>query len=512
MNLHLTHRALAIRLADAGFHVVRFDPTGTADASGGPREPGWPGGWWADARACGEHLLARSGAARIAAFGSRFGATLAATLPEVDTLMLWGPHRDGSTFLRAEKALTRLVGANPSGIEPEFARPDDAEYLGFVYSAGARDVLSNVRPLAQDGTSCRHVRLVAWDDGATEADFAEWFSKLGAHVELARPDGFCSDDSLEHQAVPEPLLAGFTRWLVSIDELESQAPLRTPSSTNRLASKARVDRGPPNSGAVYEEVLRFGAGGDLIGILTTPVESLSEPGVPTVAFVSGGNNHRPGINRNYTEWAREAALRGCPALRFDIRGLGDSPPERAETLNVLYREETRQDVREAVSVACDRTGSSSVALVGLCAGAYQAFHAARSDARVGALVLLDLLRWDPDAPTSTRVGFWARRERALARWWERLGPSRGSTTVLGEGLLEITRRGSDVLIVSCLDEVGGSQVVEAIDSVRPALDATGRLRVELVTDTNHIFSPLWSQAWLSKLLADYLDTAGDSVS
>ena len=72
------------------------------------------------------------------------------------------------------------------------------------------------------------------------------------------------------------------------------------------------------------------------------------PAPTGVILVNGGNNHRAGINRNYTQWARAWAGEGVSVLRLDIRGLGDSPPARARDLNVLYRAETAGDVIAAM--------------------------------------------------------------------------------------------------------------------------------------------------------------------
>ncbi|MCP4069499.1 MAG: alpha/beta fold hydrolase, partial [Phycisphaeraceae bacterium] len=150
-----------------------------------------------------------------------------------------------------------------------------------------------------------------------------------------------------------------------------------------------------------------------------------------------------GINRNYTEWAREAALSGVTTLRFDIRGLGDSRPRHPEDLNRLYRDETREDVIAAIDLLADRDDCDGVVLCGLCAGAYQAFHAARVDPRVVGLVLLDLLRWDPDGPLIRRRGFWTRRRQNLERWARAVRSFSGlgawsEPTLLARGLCEMT--------------------------------------------------------------------------
>ena len=75
--------------------------------------------------------------------------------------------------------------------------------------------------------------------------------------------------------------------------------------------------------AIRESALRIGSG-SIFGLLSEPMEV--EAAGASILFVNGGHNHRSGINRNYTEWARRLAARGHRVLRMDLRGLGDSPP------------------------------------------------------------------------------------------------------------------------------------------------------------------------------------------
>jgi hypothetical protein len=173
-------------------------------------------------------------------------------------------------------------------------------------------------------------------------------------------------------------------------------------------------------------------------------------------------------------------------------------------LNVLYRDETQEDVRQAIDLMTARTGRNDVVLGGLCAGAYQAFHTARVDERVRGLVLLDLLRWDPDAPVRRATGFWARRKSSLERLRANLPGRLRARSVLAQGLLEITARGTEVLLVSCREGGGLAGVETALAGHRRALESSGRFRLSAVDDTDHIFSPLWAQAWLADTLRRFL--------
>jgi hypothetical protein len=250
-----------------------------------------------------------------------------------------------------------------------------------------------------------------------------------------------------------------------------------------------------------------------------------------VILVSGGTNHRPGINRNYAEWARDWAERGLSVLRMDIRGLGDSLPFEPDHVARLYRDETRRDVVDAMDFLQRRHGVSAFLCGGLCAGGYQALATALEDPRVTGLVLLNPLRFLP-APDGARsdfdrtpLGDTLRSLKSPARWLEllrrggMLGRVRSHAARLlrrGRGGLEalagrlrgrppagasrlarcflgLVERGCSVLVVFDAEEPVRHQLEVELAPDRVRLDATGRFRVELVEHTDHIFLPLESQ-------------------
>lgn len=531
MNLHLTYRALAQALSAAGFAVLRFDPYGTADSSGSPRDPCWSEVLVRDAQRAADHLLARSGAARLAAFGARFGGTLAASLAavdaRVDALILLGPYVDGRAFLRGERMLHRLISSNLAPRQPSMAQPGDVEYLGFVYTAAAQTAIRALRPLEGTTFGCARANVIAWDEESSEAEFAEVLARHGASVDFDRPGDFPCDEILMFQRVPEAMISAWVDWLIAGEAMSATNgtgghPLPGTAgraSAGALPARAYVVRSQREPRAIDEEAVRFGADGALFGIVSkaasasasSPTSTASGFGAsgPGLILVNGGNNQRAGINRNYTEWARSAALGGTTTLRFDIRGLGDSPPRRAADRNQLYRDETREDVLAAIDLLSAREDCDGVVLCGLCAGAYQAFHAARRDPRVVGLVLLDLLRWDAASPIVPRKGFWDRRRREGTRILRRLlpmglgGPLQGRTE-LARGLLELLAREVEILMVSCREGEGYALVSEALESDRETFDASERFELEVAADTDHIFTPIWAQEWVGQQIEAYL--------
>ena len=135
---HNAINKLSNLLANAGYHVFRFDYFGTGDSSGASEEASID--QWHDdiGHAIGE-LKDISGVNKVSLVGLRFGALLAATLPKpvVDRLVLWDPVVSGSAYFEEMTALHQamLVDADrfstPGGSLPSC---ETGEILGFSWS------------------------------------------------------------------------------------------------------------------------------------------------------------------------------------------------------------------------------------------------------------------------------------------------------------------------------------------------------------------------------------------
>ena len=97
---HRNLQQLAIRLAQAGLDVLRFDYSGTGNSSGNPAEVE-TGDWIRDARAACEALASRGSLEKIAIIGIRLGGTIAAWCdsPRIHRRILWDPVVDGNRYL-----------------------------------------------------------------------------------------------------------------------------------------------------------------------------------------------------------------------------------------------------------------------------------------------------------------------------------------------------------------------------------------------------------------------------
>ena len=143
----------------------------------------------------------------------------------------------------------------------------------------------------------------------------------------------------------------------------------------------------PSGRRVREEALQFGDGERLFGILTEPTDRAPRSDLPTLLFLNVGANHRVGPNRMYVSLARDLATRGYLGFRFDVAGLGDSRIAPGARENRLYSKDSVVDVKAAMDFLERTRDRRRFVLLGLCSGAYLAFHTAVEDPRVVGQVL-----------------------------------------------------------------------------------------------------------------------------
>jgi pimeloyl-ACP methyl ester carboxylesterase len=189
VNSHRALRHLAVRLAEAGFPVLRFDYYGCGDSSG-DSEDASVAQWLKDISAAVVELRRRSGLFPICMVGLRLGATLAtlaaAQRGDVESAVLWDPVVEGEKYfdelLLLEKEMLRF--------RPKQRRNQKAdvqvEVLGFPWSDGfiaeVKDI--NLGTIAQCFTKNLLV-LRSNSEGSTD-DWQGRVVRLATRVERRR--------------------------------------------------------------------------------------------------------------------------------------------------------------------------------------------------------------------------------------------------------------------------------------------------------------------------------------
>jgi dienelactone hydrolase len=171
--------------------------------------------------------------------------------------------------------------------------------------------------------------------------------------------------------------------------------------------------------AMTEEAVTFASGGEqLVGVLAPAASDASLGAV----IVHGWSSYRSGPHNMLVKLARALAAAGVPALRFDLRGRGDSTGEYGRTnLDAMI-----DDTISAGRWLQQRSGCTELAGVGLCSGGNVVIGAATLEPAFVRLVPISTL---PFQPQKQSAGKWRRRcamagsyARKALRWqtWRKI--------------------------------------------------------------------------------------------
>jgi exosortase A-associated hydrolase 1 len=168
-----------------------------------------------------------------------------------------------------------------------------------------------------------------------------------------------------------------------------------------------------------EDVLRFGrAGEEIVAILHTPADEAALHALAVVVVV-GGPQYRVGSHRQFVHLARRLAAHGHAALRFDLRGMGDSGGP------LPHFEHAGPDIAAAIDALCARLPQvNGVVLWGLCDGASAAllYLDEYRDARVRGLCLANpWVRREASYARMTLRHYYARRLLQASFWRKVIG-------------------------------------------------------------------------------------------
>ena len=157
---HRCLRQLALQLARAGNHVLRFDYCGTGDSSGEFAQYG-PVDWKQDIHGAIDECLQLSGGKPLCVMGVRLGATLAAQAvaerEDVDGLVLYAPVIDGRSLM-SEWRREQVEYARKINRATHYN--DSDELLGFSLTDSFRSAL-NAMTLPESFPALRRALILA---------------------------------------------------------------------------------------------------------------------------------------------------------------------------------------------------------------------------------------------------------------------------------------------------------------------------------------------------------------
>ena len=396
---HNAIRFLAEGLSRRGIPVLRFDYLTTGDSAGNDHEGARVDGFVADIAAAIECLRAETGVTNVSLVGLRLGgafASLASHHPLVDSLALLASPTNGRLYLRELAALHKTwVHHLPDAMR---ARQNEAPFnvLGQEYSEaflGQLRELDLATSMSQQSSLPKRVFLADIRAGASQSLCAALRAR-NVDVQAETFDDYL--DFMQETAtsiLPEKTLTRTVQWIAE-GIVESAPGDLTPDSAE-IPARARVggDAIIETPDAV-EQPLVFGTA-RLFGILCEPRDRLV--GGPVVVITNTAFSVHHGDSRQAVRIARELARRGIASLRFDARGIGDSPPRSPDELPhatpmSIHSESISEDVATAAAWL-RRKGYDTVIAFGVCSGAYSALRASLTEPAISAVIAVNLQRF-----------------------------------------------------------------------------------------------------------------------
>ena len=514
-------------LAAGGRPVLRFDLPGGGDSAGSPRDPGLVEIWTSTVATAAEQLRELTGVKRVVVIGTGLGGLIALRAAmegaAVDDLVLCAVPGRGRTLVRELRAFANMEETESSERADEV--PEGAmEATGFLITAEtladleATDLTKRPLPRAPE----RRVLML-------QREFIDVDKRLRAHLESEGAEVTVEPGPGYNLFIEEPQFARPpVQVFMAVEKWLDERP--EPAGTRHGAELARELE--VESGAVREHpvVIEREDGSRLFGVLAEPANGSRAD--LCALLLNPGALRRIGSGRMWVEIARRWAARGVPTLRLDLAGIGDSDgdAERYSDVGALYDQSLVPQVIEAMD-ELERQGlPKRFVLMGLCSGAYWAFHAALRDERVVACYLLNVraLFWDRSlaAVRTARKARWALDGRRWRRLLTGKVPLRELVKIVRATLLSpwtfgkrlLNRRRSRQEIEAAFDRLqrARQRVVLAFGEDEPVLDELHRdgyvaelgrwpnIGLRTLPGNSHTFRPLRAQGRVYALLDEEL--------
>jgi len=368
---HRSVRHLADYLANDGFQTIRFDYAGTGDSSGDDFDPNRLDTWKSNIKAVIAHAKMATGCSKICLIGIRMGALLSALITSeggtppanelgVSHLVLWNPCVQGQHYVREMKALALAFDPISTETNPKI------ESAGFILSAETARQINNLNMENMPPPHETAILLIDRDDRPQCANLLEKWTKDFFHIDYLVQSGHLEMFAEPHNTVvPVHTLCAISEWLTKNTQEATRAQVRAKDFLPLQKINEQV--------AISEHLCRFGARGQLFGILTTPI-SKTDCVMPTILLLNAGSVHHVGPQRLYVVLARALAVQGFPSFRIDFEGIGDSDLQNVSNENHPYQASALQDTESALCFLSEQFHAVKFVLTGICSGAYTAFR------------------------------------------------------------------------------------------------------------------------------------------
>ncbi|PSJ60276.1 alpha/beta fold hydrolase [Pseudaminobacter soli (ex Li et al. 2025)] len=533
---------MAREMAAAGLPVLQFDYPGCGDAAGDHTEPGQVAAWVASIASAIDQLKSETGVADVLVIGFRLGALLApaavAGRNDVAGLALLAPPSSGKGYVREMTGLSRMIDA---ALPPY----PDAEPFDGMAAAGFRISAETAADLRMFEWRDRlaisqKLDLLLMPPQVTPAhsDLAERFAADGGSARIESFDGFSRLMSTPTASdIPQATLDTVVRWA---------AGLNRPGAT--VSVSADREQLVLEGDGYVEQPLVLEPAPEICGVLCMPVRT--EVSDEVVLILNAGAIPHIGWARGAVDMARALARQGIASMRIDLPGLGQSETP-SEKRQFLYDKRARDDVIQIVDWL-ERRGFERVCAIGICAGAYQGFHAARRDPRIAHVAMVNPLCFSWNSSYALEMGLSKIRDNARAPLAPdmdqaaemdpaasaKVGPSlKSSVSKVGRRMLrrsleisksglsrlssarpskggsverwmrDLTKRGTEVLVVSCEGDLSHEEIARHFGPDGERLRRMSGVTMALIPAADHTLTPLHARVQLTDHVARWLSSA-----
>jgi len=218
--VHRAFRSLSVRLAKAGWHVLRFDYYGSGDSAGASDE-GDVDQWRNDVVTAIEQAKMVHGLDSVSLLGLRLGATLATQIAsqrnDIDQLVLWDPIVEGKSYLEELSASHQawLDRRAEAGWDSPAQDDECSQVLGFPLTNEIRNTLKEVELLKLSERPARNVLIINAEDGEHARRFERHLRFLECNVDYS-----CLPEAriwlhltMDQKLMPTQTLTQIVAWL-----------------------------------------------------------------------------------------------------------------------------------------------------------------------------------------------------------------------------------------------------------------------------------------------------------
>jgi pimeloyl-ACP methyl ester carboxylesterase len=383
----------------------------------------------------------------------------------------------------------------------------------------------------------RRALILSRDDLPEDKRLVASLRSSGCHVAVRSGSGYAAMMSTPDEARPS---AETGRAIVAF--LTKESPESQLSPAEPVTEKRPSTSSPSAVKAAANVIERSGDGCESIFTIEHPAGALfgilSKPAPGTTAqewcvlLLNPGAVRHIGPNRMWVEAARRWAARGVTSLRLDLQGIGESDGDPHPDIASLYQARLVEQIEIAMEALRSRIGVRRFVAVGLCSGAFWAFHGAIRNADIPAGILMNprLFFWDPEVDRRRllrrTVGLLTetRDWRRLLRGYVSFESFRGvAQIVLRHFRATRAKPGRRLQIPAqamadawaALDRnqcrltlifTEGEPLLREMEEERQLPRETGsRVRCIRIANCGHTFRPLWAQKLVHELMDRELD-------